>query len=414
MAGTLTISPELKDGVLSAGTISIHKNGALQLGSRDKPFKGTFMLNLNSSLHEFGPHAVSYLDVYGSLQLKSADIETADETVPAWTCTDIRNATFLLQGISSADVIKRGSRLGVTSSHGEEVVTVDSYSQGLVTLTKPLRVAHGNKAIVYNLSHRIRIRGSGNTAIRVWNGQPDAGGTVDAKEPAFHHHRRLHCAAHAAGVTLPRCDASGSGSPPAARTLLQSSSLARRPRSDVGYQDTNIYRSSLKQPQLAGKVELHGVEISGLGVPLGPQAQAALAMTDYACAVRWPDFRKYISLMSLSMHSLKAGCIDFHGCTGGFEVCCHNDMQAVAMRMRKETRQHSASNDCVNSCVDAINSFMFFRLLLCRHCLIIICIGCRSRPLFSLAAGETEWSCGHRMCWSRHRGALVWKVPLCM
>eukprot|EP00892_Ulva_mutabilis_P000586 jgi/Ulvmu1/10528/UM064_0066.1 len=324
VAGTLMVSPKLSDIIVSAGTISVLRDGALLLGSRKQPFVGAFELNLNNSLHEFGSHAVSYLDVYGSLQLKSAEVEAADETVPSWTAITINKSSFTLEGGSSFDAIERGSRLGVVSSRGEEVVTVESFSKGHVTVTDPLTVAHGNKAIVYNLSRSIRITGSGRAALRIWNGQPDAGGSVDVKPPGFHHHRRLHRARHASGERPPVFAASLLAAQPASiatrRILTQSTASTSPRRSDVGYRDTNIYKSSLKQPQLAGKLELHGVEISGLGVPSGPQKQPAISMSDFSCAVRWPEFRKYISLMSVSMHSLKAGCIDFHGCTGGLEI----------------------------------------------------------------------------------------------
>lgn len=329
VAGKLKVSTALRSVRLSAGTIVVEKNGALQLGSRDQPFDGTFELVLNSSLHQFGPSAVSYLDVYGSLQLKSTETGVEDSTVPSWTISISKQSSFVLEEGPSADAIMSGSRLGVVSSKGEEVVVVSSCSKGRVSLTQPLQVKHGAKAIIYNVSRRIRVMGSGNAALRLWNGQPDAGGMVEVKEAAFHQHRRLHFADHASeavehhrGASRSQITSSRSAAP---RALMQSDPHKNPLQSAVSYKDTNVYKSSLKQPQLAGKVELHGVELSGFGVPSGPRAQAALSMTDYACAVRWPEFRKYISLMNVAMHSLQAGCVDFHGCTGGIEVCCSAD-----------------------------------------------------------------------------------------
>lgn len=315
----------------------IKKNGVLQLGTRDQPFDGMFELQLNTSLHEFGPRAVSYLDVHGSLQLLSAGTGNSNAIIPSWTATSIAARSFVLEKSASQTAIKSGELLGIVSSHGEEIVHVMSCSNRKITLKSPLRFPHGAKAIVYNVSHRIKITGSGSAAIRLWNGEPDAGGTVEEKQEAFHHHRRLmylHAAetsVSSSSVAVPMSSSSAS------RALLQhgsgvswrSRSVGAITRCTIGYQDTNIYKSSLKQELLAGKVLLHGVEISGLGVSTGSAVQAGLSMIDYACAVRWPAFRKYISLMSVSMHSLQAGCIEFHGCTGALEVCRHSNSISV-------------------------------------------------------------------------------------
>lgn len=307
----------------------IRKNGILRLGTRDQPFDGIFELQLNSSMHEFGPHAVSYLDVHGSLQLWSAGTGSSDSAIPSWTATSIKARSFVLEENPSQTAIESGVLLGIVSSHGEEIVQVKSYSRRQITLKSPLRFSHGTKAIVYHLSHKVRIIGSGASAIRLWNGQPDAGGTVEEKGADFHHHRRLmylHAAERSVAPSLALGLRSSSST---SRALLQlGSGVSSRSHSvggitqcAIGYQDTNIYKSSLKQELLAGKVVLHGVEISGLGVSTGSVVQAGLSMTDYACAVRWPEFRKYISLINVSMHSFQAGCIEFHGCTGALEVC---------------------------------------------------------------------------------------------
>lgn len=332
VAGDLFVSPDLANVRLSAGTVSIHKNGALQLGTREEPFEGTFELQLNSSLHEFGPHAVSYLDVYGSLQLLSNRVDVPDGIVRSWKATDIKAESFVLEGSEQLPDFQAGTLLGIVSSHGEEVVSVSSYSRRKVSLTSQLEVAHGAKAIVYKLSHKIKITGSGSAAVRMWNGQPDAGGSVEEKPAAFHHHRRLMYSHTAFGSASPASTAvrqktswissfaTASVMHHSSRALSQGSSSTDKIQSDSGYQDTNIYKSSLTQQQLAGKVTLHGVEISGVGVSTRSAVQAGLSMIDYACHVRWPEIRKYVSLKSVSMHSLKAGCVEFQGCTGGLEV----------------------------------------------------------------------------------------------
>lgn len=327
--GQLEVSPELEDGDLQLGRLTIAETGSLSVGSRSEMFGNTFQFTLNSSLLPQLDHlsAVSTMDIHGSLQLFSADLELEDGAVRSWKAIHFADDSFTLELDGQPTGIAAGTDLGVVSSHGDEVVQVEQISNGgKVKLQSNLKVKHGSKAIIYKLSRRVRVRGVGPAYMRVWNGQHHAGNGVSPLAPptGHHHRRRMHSAIgnemQLEGAHLSEGPDAGSWT----RGLLEDESdqadEAEGKYSNAGYSGTYICHSTVQPDDTGGLVELMGVEMEGLGVEGELAEHAAIEVVDHACAIRWPEYRKYISISSSTIHSSPAGCIVFNGCTGGFEV----------------------------------------------------------------------------------------------
>lgn len=322
------MSGKLKDVDFHLGRLSIDQSGAFIAGHRASVHAHNFQLTLNSSLLPQLPShlAVSTLDVYGTLKLWSADLEMKEHPVRSWKAVKFSEYTFVLEADDDPVEFSFGVTLGLVSSHGEEVVSVKDFDKrsGKVMLQKKLQVKHGKKAIVYQLSRRMKVKAAGSAVLRVWNGRHHAGGGVDPLAPPNEHghRRRLQGDLHAPLSSVSAHDSfPGLGLSPR-RGLAET--MSEYKVSDSGYSDTYIYRTSIQPDDTGAVLEMHGVEIDGLGLEEQFGSKAALEVVDHACAVRWPKYRKYISLLSCTLHSLPAGCILFDGCTGGFEVRPHS------------------------------------------------------------------------------------------
>jgi hypothetical protein len=315
---------------LQLGRLTIDETGFLAVGSRSDYHSGNFQLTLNSSLLPQLPShlAVSTIDVHGTLQLWSTDLEVEDQPVRNWKAVDFSTDSFVVETDDDPVEFSPGTTLGLVSSHGDEVVTVKHFDKGKVQLQGDLQVNHGKNAIVYQLSRKIKIKAAGSAVLRVWNGRHHAGGGVDPLAPPDahgHRKRRLQTNFHTPTSSIAAYHTSApvhSCSSTFRRGLRaeNDSAVLVDKVSDSGYSDSYIYRTSLLPDDTGGVVELHGVEIAGLGLEGEFASKAALEFVDHACAVRWPGYRKYITLMSTTLHSLPAGCVLFDGCTGGFEV----------------------------------------------------------------------------------------------
>jgi hypothetical protein len=320
--GLLEVSPELQDADIQLGQLTIGETGSFEAGDRSELFEHTMQLTLNSSLLPQVEHlsAVSTMDIHGTLKLLSADLEIEDVPLRSWKATHFTETSFILELDSNPTGIVAGTQLGVVSSHGEEVVTVQSINGGgKVLLKDELNIQHGSKAIIYKLSRRIRITADGPAFMRLWNGQHHAGGGVSPlAPPSGHHHRRSILST--AREEVQQGPVGVSAAMRQSRTLLAGGEAEDTSYSDAGYSGKYIYRSSIQPDDTGTTVELHGVELKGLGVVGQLSWNAALEFVDHACAVRWPGYRKYIGLVSSTIHSTPAGCLHFTGCTGGFEV----------------------------------------------------------------------------------------------
>lgn len=322
----MEVSGDAKDIDLQLGRLHIDESGTILVGGRSTFHPHNFQLTLNSSLLPQLPShvAVSTLDVHGTLKMWSTDLELEDRSVQSWKAGQFSEDSFILEEDDDPFVLFRyGAALGLASLHGEEVVNVKEFdeSSGKVKVQQKLQIKHGKKAIVYHLSRRMKVKAVGSALLRVWNGRHHAGGGVDPLAPpdAHGHRRRLQ-----ANVCTPSVSVSAhhSGHRPVSRTLL-AEEVVEEPAdrvSDSGYSDTYIYRTSIQPDDTGGVLEMHGVEIDGLGLEDEFGSQAAVQLVDHACAVRWPEYRKYVSILSTTIHSVPAGCVLMDGCTGGFEV----------------------------------------------------------------------------------------------
>lgn len=326
--GTLEVSSDLQDVNLDLGRLKIDESGELSVGTRSSYHAGNFQVTLNSSLvPEKESHiAVSTLDVHGTLKMWSKDLELQDGPVQSWKAGQFSEDSFILEEDQNAAGFTPGTILGLVSSHGEEIVAVKKVETAdrAVHLSDKLKIKHGKSAIVYNLSRRMKIKADGPAVLRVWNGRHHAGGGVDPLAPPDEHthKRRLAADMHTSVSSTSRQKGFWRPSVGPRRNLLADKG-ANRPEdrvSDSGYLDRYIYRTSIQPDDTGAVLELHGVEIDGLGLEEEFGSKAALELVDHACAVRWPEYRKYVSIISTTMHSLPSGCILFNGCTGGFEV----------------------------------------------------------------------------------------------
>ena len=285
------------------GRLTIGESGTVVVGTRVSLHPGNFQLTLNSSLlPQVQSHvAVSTLEVYGSLKMWSADLEMEDGPVRSWKAEleggGLSQDSFVLGMDEDPVEFSPGTVLGLVSAHGEEVASVKDFekSSGKVQLLKQLHIKHRKTAIVYKLSRRMKVKASGPAVLRVWNGLHHAGGGVDPLAPPDEHghRRRLQTDPHASrSAVSARHSFHRLGWGPSRTLLADSTSDASENQvSYSGYSDTYIYRTSIQPDDTGAVLEMHGVEIDGLGLEEPSGSKAAVEFVDHACAVRWPDYR---------------------------------------------------------------------------------------------------------------------------